>query len=339
HPVGQGAFYTEVIEFGNDEKFVMVYDCGSLNYKNLEISIDNFIKTIEEQKPIDILFISHFDKDHVNGIEYLLSKKHVSKIIIPVITNVECLVLKTFYLDQKAKKKTKNFDKVITLLEIASKQSAVYKVGDSVVITIAKKYNKLSEIKVGDIHDMISLTNRIKIKLTGNREGYYFIPFNVEQSKRRKMLKKLLQNEGIDLDSITIKNPMTNEMIKSVNRVYKMLKGGINVNSMCLYAGNNNEKIKNACLYTGDFDAKHNMDFLKNGYGNVWDSISIIQVPHHGSINSHNKELYSAGMRSVISCRENNKHHPHPSVVNDIYNATQFSSLKATENNSIIFIN
>lgn len=73
-PVGQGAFYCE--RFTDDTTKVVhniVYDCGACdNSKNETHELSSEIKgLLKKGDTIDILFISHFDADHVNGIEQL----------------------------------------------------------------------------------------------------------------------------------------------------------------------------------------------------------------------------------------------------------------------------
>lgn len=76
HPVGQGLFYSSFI---NDKYFV--YDCGSVNKLELNDCIEAF-----EKKKIDLLVISHFDNDHINGISKLLSYTGGAKeVVIPYI--------------------------------------------------------------------------------------------------------------------------------------------------------------------------------------------------------------------------------------------------------------
>lgn len=87
HPVGQGAFYTEVFAYGEDKTFTMVYDCGTETATAdlkipLERQIDDFKKGI---KQIDLLFISHLHKDHISGIDRLLDGIKVCKTIIPML--------------------------------------------------------------------------------------------------------------------------------------------------------------------------------------------------------------------------------------------------------------
>ncbi len=70
YPVGQGCFYAGSIK--NDiEEFVIVYDCGTISSRNYLLdSIDEFKR---HYKKIDLLMISHFDEDHVNGVSELLT--------------------------------------------------------------------------------------------------------------------------------------------------------------------------------------------------------------------------------------------------------------------------
>ena len=86
HPIGQGAFYTESIKT-NDNLYNVVYDCGSGNYKYTPKRLKQDIASFyNPDDVIDLLFISHFDNDHINGIREL--KKRTSKIrniVVPLI--------------------------------------------------------------------------------------------------------------------------------------------------------------------------------------------------------------------------------------------------------------
>lgn len=80
YPVGQGCFYSERITTDNDEKTI-VYDCGSINTEHLQNEIIQ-----SDLAQIDYLVLSHFHRDHINGIEKLLKKKcEVKNVIIPKI--------------------------------------------------------------------------------------------------------------------------------------------------------------------------------------------------------------------------------------------------------------
>lgn len=73
HPVGDGAFYSEVFEsdeFAN-EQFVTVYDCGSNTASaNLTSQINDFKNKLNTK--INLLFFSHFDNDHISGVKELI---------------------------------------------------------------------------------------------------------------------------------------------------------------------------------------------------------------------------------------------------------------------------
>lgn len=80
HAIGQGCFYTGSIKTNSDE-FVFVYDCGTHSpYAHLSESIQGFKK---QHKKINLLVISHFDEDHINGLKELLSGISCDKVIIP----------------------------------------------------------------------------------------------------------------------------------------------------------------------------------------------------------------------------------------------------------------
>ena len=67
-PVGQGGFCVETFQLERDHH--IIYDCGSLTDVNLvKKHIRNYL---DPREKIDAVFISHLDKDHINGLPYLL---------------------------------------------------------------------------------------------------------------------------------------------------------------------------------------------------------------------------------------------------------------------------
>lgn len=81
-----------------------------------------------------------------------------------------------------------------------------------------------------------------------------------------------------------------------------------------------------SCLYTGDFNAnfkKSYYDSMERFYhlNHRWERIKMIQVPHHGSKDSHNIDLYQNRCWAFISCGlQNQYNHPHGACVADIFN-------------------
>ncbi|EBK8264292.1 MBL fold metallo-hydrolase, partial [Salmonella enterica subsp. enterica] len=87
HGVGQGLFISGEIT-SNERSFIWVYDCGSSSKSGkllLERKIKNLFKQRNEPIAIDMLVISHFDRDHINGCETLLKTFQVNKVILPYI--------------------------------------------------------------------------------------------------------------------------------------------------------------------------------------------------------------------------------------------------------------
>lgn len=87
HPVGQGAFFTEVFKDATGKvTFTVVYDCGTdSNMSLLKREITDVFADVDH---IDFLFFSHFDRDHVNGYEELVNLKLITdktKIFIPFV--------------------------------------------------------------------------------------------------------------------------------------------------------------------------------------------------------------------------------------------------------------
>lgn len=88
HPVGQGAFYTEDFYGLNGYAGLVVYDCGTTK-KAEKVRLKEEIEKLPQGKDVDILFISHFDKDHVCGIKDLMKGRKIKRVVIPQITGLE----------------------------------------------------------------------------------------------------------------------------------------------------------------------------------------------------------------------------------------------------------
>lgn len=80
-PVGHGAFYTEQFKNGDNVLFSVAYDCGSSDSNTISRQITD--ATVGGIIPIDMLFISHFHSDHINGLPTLLANHLVRQIVLP----------------------------------------------------------------------------------------------------------------------------------------------------------------------------------------------------------------------------------------------------------------
>ncbi|MBB6446710.1 MBL fold metallo-hydrolase [Bacillus benzoevorans] len=87
YPVGQGLFYAgKLIE--NGEIFNFIYDCGSKTNKEHLMNCITEYQTFNGTNDIDMLVISHFDSDHVNGLQELAKKFKVKRVFFPYIKNI-----------------------------------------------------------------------------------------------------------------------------------------------------------------------------------------------------------------------------------------------------------
>ena len=94
HPVGQGAFFTEqLLSYpSGDALFNVVYDCGSFTDVNRRFPTtapkllrDKINLSFNKNSHIDLLFISHFDGDHTNGLDYLLNNSTMDSNTLAII--------------------------------------------------------------------------------------------------------------------------------------------------------------------------------------------------------------------------------------------------------------
>lgn len=97
-PVGQGAFILgeEVLinDRGKDPTRVRwIYDCGTAG--KVETINASIVETHDFWAPsvkIDLLVVSHFDKDHISGLPQLLSDYRFERIVLPFMTRLERVV-------------------------------------------------------------------------------------------------------------------------------------------------------------------------------------------------------------------------------------------------------
>lgn len=93
HAVGHGGFHTGRARV-DDSEFNWIFDCGA---KKTAL-FDAYLKTwtARNRQPIDWLFVSHFDTDHVSGLDTLMSRAVVRDVMVPYVNERE-LVLQVLH--------------------------------------------------------------------------------------------------------------------------------------------------------------------------------------------------------------------------------------------------
>ncbi len=332
HPVGHGAFITEQF-FDPEDKciFTVVYDCGSRSKQLINKAITDFFN---EGIKVDVLFISHFDSDHVNGLPNL--SMHFSKdvkVFIPFFYQK----LRNIYPKDKA-----------IAIDLVFKTLKAHTINPIYVTYNANSYTS-------DELDINHPFNR-SIK-SGTHIHYYineqiiweYVPFNLFDEKA---IYNKLKSLNIDFSAT---EAWSNEMIKDIRIIYHEMCSSINENSLIILSHTvkvrdinlqiNDEScdwqcqncsgceydryklnMTSAALYTGDSVLKANSGtkskalkefdifllVLCKEYAPV---ISLFQVPHHGSKNNSNSITLADKMilRLFVNCQEYNKI-KHPNI-------------------------
>lgn len=284
-PVGQGGF-----AFENIGTTSIVYDCGSISSPaRLEMYIDCL--KAHDIKQIDYLFISHFDIDHVNGIQYLLSSG------IKVVNAVMSAIPKDLRI--------------------------VYNAATDGAYLAMRQLLKQNECEILEINEETQ-----QKKISESNQLWEWIAKSMLSSSDLQNLRQELLNNSIDIK--LLKNTEYLEQQKvDINNAFKTVFGPLGPNSKGLIVLS--QKTQNAqmdstcldhiysyslcrlchplchehryfvsslhytsCLYTGDTRIKTQKeiqtitDFLQRY--RYEQALSIMQLPHHGSkYNIHNE--------------------------------------------------
>ncbi len=100
HGVGQGSFHSASVEAqagDRNYRFDYVYDCGALKGRARTPELMRAIKRMDVDRRqgmggkgvIDLLVLSHYDQDHINGAEVLIGRFRVNRIVVPYLSPVE----------------------------------------------------------------------------------------------------------------------------------------------------------------------------------------------------------------------------------------------------------
>lgn len=89
-PVGQGGFLIGRIRDDHSHVLTYAFDCGSINREHFEQGL-----SFCSSGTIDILFVSHLDKDHINGIDALSAHMQIDTVVLPcldplLVTMIAC---------------------------------------------------------------------------------------------------------------------------------------------------------------------------------------------------------------------------------------------------------
>lgn len=246
-PVGQGLFYTGIID-----DFTMVYDVGTANNQEfLDKQIEIFGRRLEHchgDKVIDVLFLSHYDKDHISGLAKLNKEKfQIKKIIAPFITPV----VKLFYLLELLQDDIDNVEeydlkKVITAYSTDTSIVFVHPINDEInlndvstekdIVSLGTNNNASNNELTGIVTAKYKENWRFKFiaqtyQTPGNLEWLKKIAlhiekeFNLEMSHQSDDIDKIATNLFEFISSLLDENNMNavKKLITEINLIYKSM--------------------------------------------------------------------------------------------------------------------
>ncbi len=288
----------------------IVYDCGGENRDLVRHAIPH---VLSEGEKIDALFISHYDRDHINGVQDLLLYCNVQHIILPMIEDFVKLAalqkvpsnsfvyqfvltpqqaIRALYNDYRAEGLAERSEPSIHYVGFA---------GEEINYNERPNEDYIDEdggVLLNGIGVYISSGTRIK---THRGDDWVYIPFN-----RRTMSTINIQlfKAGLGIpqnatseDIIKAwkerrgKKKISKDIKEIWSNITMIAESEINNYSMTLYSGPLKHHWHEGCLYTGDYNAKDNMAELRNAYDIVWENIRIVQIPHHGSYHNFHDDL------------------------------------------------
>ena len=328
HPVGQGAFFTEqFFDSAGNTIFNMVYDCGEKSStKHVDREIDNTLNVGGKAEVIDLMFISHLDEDHINGIGHLvnagcLTKKSV--VILPLHFPLVVKQLLQHYRNNGAINSDGVYDGLLSLFDTEAK---IFGSDDNTDLEDDNNPVRLDE-GLSNLKDFSQIKS---MKPLAYKNLWYYLPFNtiLDDDRYQKFLSalaaaKIDRNQLTDVDYVK-------QHLDTLIDIYKNLPKGIgtvtaiNVNSLNVlsYSSQSVKFFDNewlnyfggcvwwyypwvsklvddsrcSCLYTGDCVMEtHFNKCLDALVKHITSRIGMLQIPHHGRQSCYNK---------AIACRD-----------------------------------
>ena len=287
--VGQALFCRERVN-----NRTIIYDCGGQTEDIVKQVIDAEYPA-RNTSVVDALYISHYDKDHVNGVFHLLNKCQVNHMFLPMVSSLSKMLLfigqryssqmRSFYADPRAFIQQLSGNTKVHYIEQSSERSAQVEEPVDIESIAGADIPSVSLLRFQDNPDWV------------------YIPFN------RKLMT--IQEETAFLQAIGLPaNATFDDILKEWRKQHLALKRivgqlgiidikKINDYSMTLYSGSINQR--NACLFLGDYNARSYFADLHQAYQPLWGNIRVIQVPHHGSVNNYDCGLCQPDTEYVIS--------------------------------------
>lgn len=351
HAVGQGAFFTEQFLVNGKSDLNVIYDCGSLSKKILDTEIEGtFAYDKTKSLHVDVLFISHLDNDHINGIPTLINLKCIDDKTIVILPFSYPLLL--FYLLPVIQMDNGTKSAVQALFDSNAKILGVdytEEIGDiSSSRKIISKDNK-------DEFDNYSTINNAVFKY---ERIWNYIPFmNVNDSSVWRNFFNGLKSKDLDLDKL--KNAQyVEDNLDKLKKIYSTVtsksSGGVTPINICSLQvlSFKNKDIKHeyvlwhnaylspkkgvlSCLFSGDTIINNVfINTLKSIRAFLGFPIEMLQIPHHGRESCFNKEIFDGDRfeSAFVNYNSSHKKNDYVKTVEDFMKKNRKNFYHITEN-------
>ena len=321
HPIGQGAFYSEKFKTKDGHTINVVYDCGAGTASTISQPCQNIINgAFNPGEEIDILFISHFHADHINGISTLKNRCNIKKVVIPYIEEETRSKLK-FLADHSP-----NFGAELSFIDPHG-----YFMNDQIVEIKGNNGDLNWEEEVYNIEHLSGqLNSGVLIELqTPNDFKWMYRPFCLPiKTSHLDTLDKLVQ------DWINNKDILKKDVLTDIQNTYKQINSDLNQTSMMVFSAPYDKEANNkynhrlhplyhccrhcdvcehdplechiqqrygcvnrcipmfpSCLYTGDIKLDGEVINLIQTATEQY-TLGTFQIPHHGSSKSWSSSIF-----------------------------------------------
>ena len=241
HPVGQGAFFSEqFFSSSNECLFSVIYDCGSTSKQLLYHEIEQL------EKSIDIMFISHFDNDHINGLKTLINKGLLNFRSVVVIPFIYPKLIKILLPEMKDELSEESFEALEALFNSDAKiigledNNSFIPFNSNQDDTYKKNIQTLL-VTIND-NDSVSSFTRFGARIITSNQRYcwYYVPFNTitDDGRKERYLEELVNaiqsNKKLeallkDLHSSQDLTFITNYLLGNRNSGHSILENNDNI--------------------------------------------------------------------------------------------------------------
>lgn len=360
----------------------MIYDCGSdsLSQELLKKRVNSDLGNTQKiGATCDILFISHFDRDHINGVQFL----DPDIVVIPFLSKTQKILLRTYnaiFGDVYDLKFVENPQEVFPDAKIISVYPAQLTEEDDLIPDHADDdpHIEIFSLRDGVAIDLINssshslppvIASGIPIKVKNDDTLIWeYIPFNPNWDKYAARFRQKVLEEHIDWNILSrdSKGSFIKKYFSVLRAIFNSMRPK-NAHSLVVYS-NSVEKswinyrsmrywscmeyycdtVPGGCIYFGDATVEHG--WLNNFYHQLEDGrltrVGTLQVPHHGSYLNNRQSILPKGfpradpMLCIISAGEQNVHgHPSAKVIQNLESKKTNVVLVTESSSSLIYGN